>query len=50
MLATDHYPYHDVAMPNHELLEVHRGKISLHRAKLDTTTLRYAFPSRFQGL
>jgi hypothetical protein len=33
MLAAEHYPYNDVAIPNHELLEVHHSKISLHRAK-----------------
>jgi hypothetical protein len=35
MLAVDHYPdlHPDATMPNHELLEIHRSKISLHRAK-----------------
>jgi hypothetical protein len=35
MLAVDHYPdFHpDATMPNHELLEIHRSKISLHHAK-----------------
>jgi hypothetical protein len=50
MLATDHYPYYDVAMPNHELLEVHRSKISLTRAKAgyDYPTIR--LPFAFSGL
>src|ERR1035437_5549857 len=33
MLAADHYPYPNVQMPKHELLEYRRGKISLHHAK-----------------
>ena len=35
MSAADHYPdlHLDVAIPNHELLEINRSKISLHRAK-----------------
>jgi hypothetical protein len=35
MLAVDRYPvFHpDATIPNHELLEIHRSKISLHRAK-----------------
>ena len=33
MLAAEHYPYTYSTMPKHELLEVHRSKISLHRAK-----------------
>jgi hypothetical protein len=32
MLAADHYDL-DVAVPNHELLEIHHGKISQHHAK-----------------
>jgi hypothetical protein len=35
MLAAEHYPYYDGAMPNHGLLEVHRSKISLHHARTD---------------
>ena len=42
-----------VAMANHELLEVHRSKISLHRAKADysypTIRLPYTF-SKLAGL
>jgi hypothetical protein len=50
MLATDHYPFYNVAMPNHELLEVHRSKISLTRAKAgyDYPTIR--LPFAFSGL
>lgn len=35
ILAADHYldVHRDIAMPNHELLEIYRGKISLHHAK-----------------
>jgi hypothetical protein len=33
MLATEHYPYYEGAMPNHELLEVYHSKISVHHAK-----------------
>jgi hypothetical protein len=42
MLATEHYRCHDVTIPKHELLEVHRSKISLHRAKAgyDYPTIR----------
>jgi hypothetical protein len=42
MLAAEHYPYYDGAMPNRALLEVHRSKISLHRAKAghDYPTIR----------
>jgi hypothetical protein len=52
MLATDHYPS-SVAMPNHELPEFHRSKISLHRAKLgyDYPTIRLPHTfSRLVGL
>jgi hypothetical protein len=36
MLAADHYLDHpDAALPKHERLEIHRSKISLHRAKED---------------
>jgi hypothetical protein len=33
MLAADIHPHYDITMPNHELLEIHRSKISLHHAK-----------------
>ncbi len=38
MLASEHYPYYNAAMSNYELLEVHRSKISLHRAKAHYST------------
>ena len=40
MLASEHYQYYDDAVPNHELLEVHRSKISLHHAKTS-----YSYPT-----
>ena len=53
MLVTEQYPYGGGAMANHELLEVHRSKISLHRAKADysypTIRLPYTF-SKLAGL
>jgi hypothetical protein len=41
MLVADHYQdlRRDYAMPNCELLEIHRSKISLHHAKAGTATL-----------
>jgi hypothetical protein len=53
MLATEHYPYHDGVMPNHELLEVHHSKISLHHAKAgyDYPAIRLPFTfSKLAGL
>jgi hypothetical protein len=37
MLAVDYHPslHPDVALPKKELFEIHRSKISLHRAKAD---------------
>jgi len=55
MLAADHYPdiHPDASMSNHELLEVHHGKISLRGAKADysypTVKLPYAF-AKLAGL
>jgi hypothetical protein len=42
MSAADHYPdlHIDVAIPNHELFEIYRSKISLHHAKAG-----YDYPS-----
>jgi hypothetical protein len=40
MLAAEHYPYYDGAVPNRELFEIHNSKISLHRAKTD-----YSYPT-----
>jgi len=34
------------ALPKHELLEVHRSKISLHRAKADCHYLTISLPNR----
>ena len=53
MLATEHDPYYDAEMPNHELLEVHRSKISLHHAKAgyDYPAIRLPFTlSKLAGL
>jgi len=55
MLAANHYPgiHPDVAMPKHELFEIHRSKISLHHAKAGynypTIRLPYTF-SKLAGL
>jgi hypothetical protein len=37
-------------MPNHELLEVHRSKISLHRAKADYSYPTISLPHTFSAL
>jgi hypothetical protein len=50
MIAAEHYPFYDVAMPNHELLEVHRSKISLHRAKADYSYPTIRLPHTFSTL
>jgi hypothetical protein len=50
MLAADHYQYPDVAMPNHELLEIHRSRISLHRAKADYSYPSIRLPHTFSAL
>jgi hypothetical protein len=53
MLAAEHCPYYDGAMPNHELLEVHHSKISLHHAKAgyDYPAIRLPFTySKLAGL
>jgi len=52
ILAADHYPdiHPDVAMPNHELLEIHRSKISLHHAKADYTYPTIRLPHTFSAL
>ena len=55
MLAADHYPglHLDAAIPNRQLFEIHRSKISLHHAKTDysypTIRLPYTF-SKLAGL
>jgi hypothetical protein len=50
MLAADHYPYHDVALPNDELIEIHRSKISLHHAKTDYSYPTIRLPHTFSAL
>jgi hypothetical protein len=50
MLAAEHYPYRGVAMPNHELLEVHRSKISIHHAKVGYDYPAIRPPFTFSGL
>jgi hypothetical protein len=50
MLATDHYPYYGVAMPNHELLEVHSSKISQHYAKAGYSYPTIRLPHTFSKL
>jgi hypothetical protein len=53
MLAAEHYPDHDASMPNRQLLEVHRSKISLHHAKsgYDYPSIRLPFAfSKLAGL
>jgi len=51
-LADDHYSDLDaaVALPKHELLEIHRSKISLHRAKADYTYPTIRLPHTFSKL
>jgi hypothetical protein len=53
MLAAEHYRYYDGAMPNRELFEIHRSKISLHHAKagFDYPAIRLPFTfSKLAGL
>ena len=52
MLATEHYSVFcpDAAMPNHELLEIHRSKISLHHAKAGYDYPAIRLPFKFSGL
>jgi hypothetical protein len=40
LLAAEHYPYYDGAVPNRELFDIHRSKISLHHAKVG-----YGYPT-----
>ncbi|MGB9371388.1 MAG: hypothetical protein WCB79_05605, partial [Halobacteriota archaeon] len=42
MLEAEHYPdlFSDFVMPRHELLEIYRSKISVHRAKAG-----YSYPT-----
>ena len=50
MLATGNYEYYDTTMPNHELLEVHRTKISLHHAKTGYNYPAIRLPFTFSKL
>jgi hypothetical protein len=53
MLVADHYPSHDLVMPNRQLFEIHRSRISLHHAKVgyDYPTIRLPFIfSKLAGL
>ena len=50
MLATENCAYYDIAIPNHELLEVRRSKISLHNAKAGHDYPAIRLPSTFSGL
>jgi hypothetical protein len=52
MLIVDYHPdpRPDVAMSNQELLEVHRSKISLHRAKTDYVYPTIRLPHTFSTL
>jgi hypothetical protein len=50
MRTAEHYSYHGVAMPNHELLEVHRSKISIHHAKVGYDYPAIRLPFTFSGL
>ncbi|MGA3360316.1 MAG: hypothetical protein ABSC87_08950 [Halobacteriota archaeon] len=52
MLAADHHPdiHPDVAMPNHELLEIHRSKISLHHSKAGYNYPTIRLPHTFSKL
>lgn len=49
MSANDYYP-EQVAMPNNELFEIHRSKISLHRAQGDYRYPTIRLPYRFSKL
>jgi hypothetical protein len=50
MIAAEHYPYRDFSMLNHQLLEIHRSKISLHYAKQDYRYPTIRLPHRFSVL
>lgn len=52
MLAVDRYPdlHPDASMLNHELLEVRRSKISLHRAKAGYSYPTIRLPLTFSAL
>jgi hypothetical protein len=52
MLAAKHYPipFAEVSLQKHELLEIHRSKISLHRAKKGYSYPTIRLPFTFLGL
>ena len=50
MLAADHYPYSNVEMPKHELLEIRRSKIFLHHAKEGYSYPTIRLPYKFSQL
>ena len=50
MSAAKHYSYYDGTIPNHELLEVNRSKISIHRAKPGYNYPVIRLPFTFSGL
>jgi hypothetical protein len=52
MLSAEHYPdpITNSALPRHELLEIHRNKISLHRAKADYNYPIIRLPHTFSKL
>jgi len=52
MLAVDHYSdlFADVALSKNELLEIHRSKISFHRAKADYSYPTIRLPYKFSML
>jgi hypothetical protein len=52
MLANDHYAdlHPDVAISNRQLFEIHRSKISLHRAKADYSYPTIRLPHTFSTL
>jgi hypothetical protein len=52
MLAADHYAniHPNLAMPNHELLEIHRSKISIHHAKAGYDYPAIRVPFTLSGL
>ena len=52
MLAVEHYPdvLADAILHKHELLEIHRSKISLHHAKADYDYPTIRLPHSFSNL
>jgi hypothetical protein len=50
MSAAEYDPYYDDALPKHGLLEIHRSKISLHRAKEGYSYPAIRLPHTFSEL